>query len=247
MSEPTVPEPLSEQIEELMAGYVLDLLSPEESEKFRRYLQQNPQLVQQTSQWQELMGLIGYAPAQVSAPKRLRSKILAEATAPAAVAKSRKILFFSFSWQQVAMAALAVLALALGINNYYLQQKLATTQQTLQALQGPETRLFALKGTAVAPTASGSVLLDLEAGRATLALQNLPPLPAGQYYQMWAKVGDRQIPCGRFNSTADKRVVEAIPIPLEEYTAPVFTLIVTKESSVNPPSPSQDVVMQVIS
>ncbi|MBW4620525.1 MAG: anti-sigma factor [Cyanosarcina radialis HA8281-LM2] len=243
MSEPTVPD----RIEELMAGYVLNLLSPEEAEELKQYLQQNPQLVRQIARSQELMALIGYAPARVAAPASLRSKILAEARSVAPAPNLRKIFIFPFSWQQVAMGAIAVLALALGINNYYLQQKLATTQERLQALQGPDTQLFALKGTAVAPNASGSIVLDLEAGRAVLALQNLPRLPAGQHYHMWAMVGDKQIRCGRFNSNEDKRVVEAIPIPIDEYTAPVSTLLVTKESADNPSHPSQDVVMQVIS
>lgn len=232
---------MSEQIEELIAGYVLKTISPEEVEELERYLLKNPELRKDISQFEEVMAAIAHTSPRVSAPPRLRDSILQAAEKSV---ERKKILYFSsWRWQKIAIAALTFFALVLGWENYQLRQQIASVRSNFVALQGDENLLFAFKGTSNAPSASGSVLLDLAAGKALVALQNLPPLSKGKFYQLWAISENKKIPCGKVNSNSLGRVVERIPIPIEEYTDPVSSMLITIESSPNPLYPSDAVVM----
>ncbi|HEY9709052.1 MAG TPA: hypothetical protein V6D48_12695 [Oculatellaceae cyanobacterium] len=72
---------LPEQVEELIIGYVLGNLTPEEAEKFRPLLAKNPQLATQVNLWQEALELLPYALPEVEPPPHLRSAILSAACA----------------------------------------------------------------------------------------------------------------------------------------------------------------------
>ena len=72
---------LPEQVEELIIGYVLGNLSPEEAEEFRPLLAKNPQLATQVNLWQEALELLPYALPEVEPPPHLRSAILSAACA----------------------------------------------------------------------------------------------------------------------------------------------------------------------
>lgn len=232
---------MSKQIEELMAGYVLKTISPEEIEELEQYLQNNPELTKNVGQLEELMASIAYATPRVSAPPHLRSLILQ--AAETSVDRKKVLQLSTWRWQQIAIAAITLFALVLGLENYQLHRQIASIKSTFIALQGDENLLFAFKGTSTAPLASGSVLLDLEVGKALIALQNLPPLSTGKFYQLWAISDNKKIPCGRFNSDSLGRVVDKIPIPIEEYTSPVGSMLITIESSPNPLYPSDAIVM----
>lgn len=59
-------EPLSSQeLEELMAGYVLGNLTPEEAEKLRQLITEHPQLDTEVNRLQELLELMPHALPEV--------------------------------------------------------------------------------------------------------------------------------------------------------------------------------------
>lgn len=261
MSESSSSQPISESIQELMAGYVLNTLSAEEAEDFERYLHHHPELAAPMRELEELMGLMASAAPPVSAPTRLRSKILAIAQPSPAIALWRLPIRH---WSRVATVAAALLLLALGIDNYLLRRKLALREQaiialekseshqrqnvalmnaTFTALQGDETYLFSLRGTDAATNASGSVVLDLESGIALVALQNLPPLPSGESYHLWAFTEDKKIPCGTFNTDSSGRIVDKVAVPIPEYTSPVVFMRISKESATVSPDSSDPALM----
>src|SRR5260370_936315 len=86
---------------------------------------------------------------------------------------------------------------------YVLGELLQRQQDVATTLQQPNVvRQFALHGSGISP-ARGTVVLDLDAKRAAVAIRGLPKLPAGQVYRLWARVGEGTVPCGQFNADAD--------------------------------------------
>jgi anti-sigma-K factor RskA len=68
----------SDQLEQLIAGYVLGDLSPEEAAEFERLLAENPAIATEIAQMQTALEL-AYAPPELSPPSSLRSAILEQA------------------------------------------------------------------------------------------------------------------------------------------------------------------------
>ncbi len=273
MTEPLPPE----QLEELMAGYVLGDLSPEEAEEFRRLVAENPDLDTEVNHLQEALGLMPYALPEVMPPPRLRSAIL-EATQATG---SRPTPKRSLPWSRIAAGVAVLSALALGLDNYNLRQDLRTAQarmtrqqqdlsatqarmskqkqdlRTAQArvarqqqdfryvraqvaqqkdviamLQQPRIYLVSLKGLDPVSAASGSFVMNPSKPGAFLVLQNLPPLPADQVYELWSIVNGKKIAQGQFNTSPEGKVLVKFPVPAN---AEVATLEVTLESSSTSP------------
>jgi len=67
-----------------------------------------------------------------------------------------------------------------------LQQEAATSRPVISALQQPQARPYALAGTGTAVRASGTIVLDRQQKQVVIVAQNLPELPSGQAYRLWA-------------------------------------------------------------
>ncbi len=118
----------------------------------------------------------------------------------------------------------------LGFQNYRLSQDVATlrqevatvnqteTQQTqlvkyqqmVAMLRQPDNRLMTLKG--MENQSSGSLVLVPMEKQAVLTLQNVPPLPQGQMYRLWAEVEGRKLYCTEFAPDAEGQVSLTIPL-----------------------------------
>jgi anti-sigma-K factor RskA len=241
MSESSTP--MSEHIEELTAGYVLNTLSPEEVRAFEQLLQENPALTSKMTELQELMGLVAYAAPQVSVPKHLRSKVLEAAQNPfpaTAVTETEQIKQPlpkqkpAFPWSIATIAAASVLVLFLGVDNYHLRQRLALMQTKLviqQQEQKADRADFALRGTSVATAAEGRILLDSKAGKVFLSLKNLPPAPPGMSYHLWAFMENKEVLCGTFNTSSSGRILDEMPISPKDYPGPILFARVSRESA----------------
>jgi len=85
------------------------------------------------------------------------------------------------------------LAVALGEQTRFanatqvMERRLNSTQEQLHVLRSPdEYKLVALAGTPAHPTARARVLFNKVAHRVYVDVAQLPPLPAGKQYQLWA-------------------------------------------------------------
>ncbi|MBJ6142461.1 anti-sigma factor [Siccationidurans sp. BT559] len=85
------------------------------------------------------------------------------------------------------------LALALGEQTRFasatqvMERRLSATQEQLHVLRSPdEYKLVALAGTPAHPTARARVLFNKAAHRVYVDVAQLPPLPSGKQYQLWA-------------------------------------------------------------
>jgi anti-sigma-K factor RskA len=68
-----------------------------------------------------------------------------------------------------------------------MERRLNSTQEQLHILRSPkEYKMVALAGTPAHPTAQARVMYNAAAHRVYLDVQQLPPLPAGKQYQLWA-------------------------------------------------------------
>jgi hypothetical protein len=114
---------MSEPTEELIIRYILKTISAEEEEEVLQLLQKEPQLYKQLKEYQAIAGLIAHSIPQVSTPDRLKANSLPLAKTENNV-KSEKIFFGqNLSWHKLPFAAVSLLAVYLGIDNYFLRQQ----------------------------------------------------------------------------------------------------------------------------
>lgn len=181
---------LPEQVELLIAGYVLGDLDADEATEFEQILAGDPAIAEEVGRMQRVLEL-SYLPAETSPPASLRSTILAEkdasnltGTAPTAAQPTLGIIRSAWN-RRLAMAA-AALIVALGISNYQLWQTLQESQ-----VEQPQTNalVYSLQGTEQAAQASATVVVDPEQLEGVLNVENLPPLPPGKVYVLWTVIG----------------------------------------------------------
>ncbi|MGB3755230.1 MAG: anti-sigma factor [Rivularia sp. (in: cyanobacteria)] len=223
-----------EYIEELIAGYVLDILSSEEAEELSRLASQNPEIVKQIAELQEVTAFLPYDVA-TQPPPQLRTAVLA-----AVEKQHQRFNWISLPWGKIVAA---ILILALAVESYFLRQQLQRTQlqvtrdkEIIAILQQPDSRLVALKGIEN-KNASGNIVLDPTQQKIAIAITNLSRLPDNQIYRLWAVVKDKKTACGQFNASLSGTVADSLTISSNDCSLKTATLVVTKEPIPSPPQP----------
>ena len=186
----------SEELQQLIAGYVLYDLSPEEAATLEQLMATNPAIAQEVDRLQQSLEL-AYAPAAVQPPDSLRAAVLraaAATTQPAQAATGLSVVPPTAApssqpgrrrgWLAGLGAVAALLILGLGISNILLWRALQATRNQMQATDVLTVSLAPAEGSSAA-SASAMVRLDLDNLEATLNVENLPPLPEGQVYVLW--------------------------------------------------------------
>jgi len=116
-------------------------------------------------------------------------------------------------WLQAAGAIAALAAIALLVDNYRLRQSVQADQAIVATLQQPDSIVYSLKGTEKAVSASGSLVVNPSDKTAVVLVQNLPALPDGQLYRLWAipKGATKPTYCGQFNNNRTGTVRWSLP------------------------------------
>jgi hypothetical protein len=219
---------LPDNWQELIAGYVLGNLSEEEASTVERLLSSHPELMQEIEAFQESFNVFADMVPLQSPPAQLRDKILVAAQhgsnqkrpVAAFVSKDRaphRLKFIMGGGGAIAAGILVALGLRIASLNHQLQQansRIETLERDLQqaqvdrpvlnTLQQPGTSVYSLKGSDRANTASGSLVMSAEKNQVMILVQNLPELPSGKIYRLWAKVPSETslAYCGQFNTNA---------------------------------------------
>jgi anti-sigma-K factor RskA len=172
----------SEELQLLVAGYVLGDLSPEEAAEFERLLAEDPAIAEEVARMQNALEMT-YTPPEVTPPAHLRSAILnqvipATPEPPAAFTPRTRRL----PWRGIMEIAAAAVIVTLGINNYRLGQELKSAQVETQKYA---VLTYALAATKTESNASAVVVVDPNNLEARLEVKNLPPLPPGKVYALW--------------------------------------------------------------
>ncbi len=182
-----------EELQQLIAGYVLYTLGPEESAILEELMRNNPEVQKEIERMQTALELT-FMPPEVQPPTDLRSQILnlahpesqqtvissvineAPISLPAPRRTQRRGLLIGLG------AIAASLIVGLSISNYALWRSL---QFARSQLQPSEAVVVALEPTADGSPVAATVALDPANLQATLNIENLPPLPEGQVYVLW--------------------------------------------------------------
>lgn len=257
--------PLPENWHELMAGYALGDLSSEEAEWLQRLVTENPDLTSEVDQFQEVLALMPYALPEPEPPSRLRETILSQAQADKRQADQNPVGIFreerspsfqkprkNIPWKNIGGAIAAVFLLTLAVDNYRLHQQMQQTQITIghlqqsaktnaaltAALQQPNALLYALAGT---EKTSGSLVVDPTHNQMTI-VNDLPALPKGQVYRLWAIAANTTKPtyCGEFNAGA----IASWSAPEALCSKDVTQMLITTELATDPPIPKGELVMK---
>lgn len=203
----------SENLEELLAGYVLGNLDEVEITWLNEQLAVNPKLRDKIKELETTLNLIPYAlPADVP-ESDLRSKILATSKP---VSAKTNLSFNRLAW--IIGTLTTISTVWLGINNYNLKQQIAFQNNQLQEKQAlitlmnqPNNHLVSFKGSEKLPTASGSLLIAPKMQKAVLTLQNLKPLSGNQVYSLWAVSNGKKIGCADFTPDENGKVMVEMP------------------------------------
>jgi hypothetical protein len=199
-------ESLEESIEELMAGYVLGDLSPEEAERLAQVLTTDPSVQSGLAELEQALQL-AFDPPLLPVPTQLKGRVLKAAALsaqsvpetpadPIAVvggitrSKTPSIPPESLAvWRWLGGLGLAA-SLVLGFNNIRLWQQLQLAQ-VQPAEPGLEVTLnLTLDPTDPDDRASGEIAVDLAARQAILTVSQLPVLPQGEVYALWTVVDE---------------------------------------------------------
>lgn len=172
-----------EELQLLIAGYVLGDLSPDEATEFERLLGQDPAISEEVAEFQKALET-SYAPPELMPSPGLRAAILAKAEGAQSTpvtSRTRRLV----SWRTGLEFAAAGLIVALGVNNYRLWQTLQISQSEIQRYAA---LTYVLEATRDESQASATVVVNPNTLEATITVKNLPPLPPGQVYALWTVV-----------------------------------------------------------
>ncbi len=236
----------SEDLQELIAGYVLGNLTSEEAEQLQHLLTEHPELLSEVDQLREVLATLPYGLPESSPPEALRSTILQAIASTPQVAPLNQVRRFRIRdrlWKTLGGVA-AIAAITLGVQNYYLHHELAEAQEEqeeyaplFKVLQSPTAYLVNLKGN---EGASGNAVLAPGQSTLMVVVKNLPTLPAGKSYQLWAVVDQEKIPSGQFNTEADGSGCLQLPIATPKE---IKGWAITVESSPHPTSPTGQLIL----
>jgi len=249
-----------QDLRDLLVRYVLGDLDTQEKLRVQIALQSDAALAREAVELRRTLDLLPLT-TQAAPPAHLRERTLAGArerladrvveerdppsvTSLAAAREQRG----RFSWAWAATASLAtagsIACAVLVVDRLQLQRKHDLDMQAATMLLEPNVvKSFSLQGSGSASKASGVVLLDLDAKRASIVVRDLPAVPAGQAYHLWAVLENKRVPCGRFTPTAQGRIVTQFAIPVDSYTSPLQKLILTVEPDMDVAQPSGNEAM----
>lgn len=238
-----------EQLEKLLAGYVLGDLTPEESVRVKQHLEAHPEFAAEVNRLQATLALLPLSLAKTSPSETLRERLLqtAQASLSSSTARPSSRVWRTGVWIWVIRSAAAVLLAGLGFSVYRLNQELEVVQDDLSRyqeaialLRQPNNRLLTLKGMSPTLPSSGSLVIAPQSHAGVLTLQNLPPLPEGKVYRLWAFTNGQKVNCAEFTPNSEGKVF--LQLPLDNW-AGTTSVVVTVEPFQETPEPTGEMVM----
>jgi hypothetical protein len=242
----------NEPWDELLAGYVLGDLTPEEAVQVKQYLESHPECLPDVKVLQATLSLLPLALPETSVAPAIGAELVQTAEQMLAKAPRWEMRSPKRSWKHwiFIMGGLAgtVLTIGLGYDSYRLRQELSIAKATLRQqaeimvpAQQLGNRLFTLKATNETQPASGSLVVAPKTQLVLLTIQNLKPLPPGKVYRLWAFSKGKEMTCGDFNANSEGRVF--LQMPLEGLMVHTPTVLITVESSEMSTAPKGATVM----
>jgi anti-sigma-K factor RskA len=192
---------------DLLPGYALGSLDPEESDRVRLHVARCRVCRQELASYQEVTGRLAQAVPEQDPPPWLESRIMEKVLSH----RRRRSLPELLRMRQPMLAAVAaVLIIALGAGNIYL-----LTRPFQSPALAPGLMTVVLTGTGETREAYGTIMLDRDDNRGVLAVHGLAPLGESSAYQLWIiRQGERRSG-GVFTVTPDGYGSLQITVPAE--------------------------------
>lgn len=254
------------QIEELLPFYALDALTDEERRLVEEYLTEHPEARQQVEQMSRTASVLPQSVAPVEPPRRVKQALLRRVAADAESQvrpstqsqPSRRGLRFenffrTFSLVTAAVAIVWVIVLNLQVARLRseisgLNERLVAQSESLEKIitNLPQTNpsgviTVSLKGTQAQPQAQGQLLVNPNSQSAILVIAGLPPLEAGQTYQVWLIDGGAPVSAGLL--TIDQNGQGVFVVTSEEEIGSFNSLGISVEPEGGSPQPTGDIVV----
>ena len=237
-----------EHIEELIEGYALDALEPEERGLVDQHTSSCSPCRKQLRVTEETVHMLGFVAAPIAPPVHCKLKVLEkierEQFLRTPTRRSRAATPFS-TWATVAAL---VLFMATGMWGVSLQRQIgrmssdmARARNEIAELEGmlaEVQEIRSLKGEGQSQYAVANTFMKPGSNKALLVIRDLPPLGAGQTYKVWVAREGMQEGLTTFNPPpADDTIQVAIEPsePMDHYK----WIMVTIESTQSADHPSQ--------
>jgi anti-sigma-K factor RskA len=214
-------------VEELLAAYALDCLDEGEKEEVTRHLAHCPQCRAELKAYQEVAAILPFGGVLVDPPPDLKTRLLAQVESQAR-STSRpdprpdhspgwidRLLGWTRRSAPLWGTVSLVLVILLGVSNLLLWGQVRQMQST----RSPQMQFVRMSGTQAAPSALGVIVISADGDHGTLVVDKLPPLQAGEQYQLWLIDDGQRIDGGVFS--VDKAGYGSLwvksPRPLDSY------------------------------
>ena len=207
---------MEEHVFDLLPAYALGCLDGEDDLRVGEHLSACHVCRGELERYRTLVADLPFAVAESDPPAKLKETILQRARQTKRIpAATPKIALWQRlpSWSMVSL----VFILVLGASNLLLWGRL----NTLESRQRASLRTVLLQGTAVAPDATGMLVISLDGSHGTVVVDRLPVLSESQQYQLWL-IRDGQRTSGGVFSVDEKGykgMYIKSPEPLDSYTA----------------------------
>ena len=251
--------------EELLAGYVLGDLEPEEVTAMHQLIAEHPTIITEIDRLQETLAMLPLGLNESYPASDLRDRIAAIAVSPAVVenrlietstAKIERSPRQRNLWKlaSIGVGSISAIAIvALGFDSYQMRQQIATDQielqkyrQAIALLQGSDNRMISLKGMGAIPAATGSVMISPTEKTAMISIQNLRQIPQENSYRLWAIVDGKKIDSAQFRPDEEGKVFVKVPLvsALKQSTTVIITIEPNKEPNKDMSEPTGEMVMK---
>ena len=225
---------------ELIAGYALDALDPDDEARVRELLATSEEAREELRALSEVAAAMATATSGPTPRPELRGRILeaARAEPPTVVSlegyrRSRAVTALS------ATAALAaVAALALGIWGAGASRDLDDARTALVRQQAATTVLSDPDARAVDLETGDGRLVVGEDGSAVLVLSSMGPAPDGKTYEVWVANDGVPVRAGLFDGAGERDVV-----PVEQTVGDGSVVMVTVENDGGVDAPTSDPIV----
>ncbi len=227
-----------EEVRDLIPGYVLDALEPEESALVREHLSRCAACRRELAGFLRVTDQLALGAAEASAPPSpprpdLEERILRIAS----LERAQQTMRPARRWTRGLAAAAAVLIVLLGAGNVLQWTRSPQFQARTKGLV-----TVALTGTYRHLDAYGTLVVDVEDNEGVLAVRGLPKLSTDQRYQLWLKKGGQVQSGGLFNVDEDGYGSLLVKIPGGFRGFRAFSISV--EPADGSPSPSGSPVLK---
>ena len=220
--------PTPDALAEALAAHALDILPPEAQAQMHAALAANPDSQQLLDDYRAVVGMLAYTAQNPVPPPAARDAVLRAARSKRPPQRARNA--FTFQYAPLIAACLIVLALLgdIGVRISRAPMSATTVQAFTTLLSAPGLTSFDMLPEAAAPNAIGRIYLTPDHTRSGIAVSGLPPLPRGQVYQLWLRLGDQtRVSAGTF--TVDSSGVATLALVTPHPGLPYVSCGITQE------------------